>query len=38
MSRGIPIYYNSRHGNAVAPAMAIAVWRCASLTIVMSRS
>lgn len=38
MSRGIPIYYNSCQSSTVALAMALAVWRCASLVIVMSRS
>lgn len=38
MSRGIPIYYDSCQGSTVAPAMAIAVWRCGSHVIVLSES
>lgn len=38
MSRGTPIYYDSCQRSAVASAMAIAVWRCARLVMVMSGS
>lgn len=38
MSRGTPGYYDSCQGSTVASAMAIAIWRCASLKMVMSGS
>lgn len=38
MSRGTPVYYYSCQGSTVAPAMAIAIWRCANLVMVMSGS
>lgn len=38
MSRGTPVDYDSCQGSTVASAMALAVWRCASLIMVMSGS
>lgn len=38
MSRGTPVYYYLCQGSTVAPATALAVWRCASVIMVMSGS